>query len=1423
MSTVTFQECQKYIEALKKETVFWEIKGNEAKKELEREELKNKVLLINSKKSHIITIETEEGFHSFYFEEDSLQKKELLASLEPYYQELYSCSLFRIDLSLLLLFLEADEQNLYIAHKNILLEEGLKVTKDLLNMPDTVFVTFYWHNGPMLLCSQQEGLDFFSCSHQQENLSQEEALAKIRSQYQDIPCTIKVLKKSTTTPPDLVEDFEEDILVSKKPTQTTAKSSHEPVATKSTGPKISEKQIHKDVATEKPSKGSEQNNNAPANKKLEDSVVIREDELPTVGPQDAAVLNKYGIHFAPETEVPLDKEVSLSEEEMGILKKYGLSLPQKETTCREVRENFEESVILRSQELPPVKPEDASVLQKYGIYLTPPQGAAEIAIQAYDLAVLQKYGLKLPHGEQTSLQELVEAYNMAIALKKLTPYKISMRDRPVFQKYKLELPEKPLYQRVLPYVVIPVLVLLMIYLGSFAGSIYRAKQYREQSLAFCEQKMQDLGKYSDGLKKQTDDIRNILATLVRQYPSQEGYPESNPKIVERLAVLDKHLVDVQNGLIKAKELLDSEDFEEARKNLLGTDKIRKSVESGWLEELRRFRRWVDSSLGMAQFMYERRKQVREIRRASHILRDHIMTLAQKVQNIEELLEILQETYPSDKGFPAVPVEPAKSIQQKKAKITEFQEALQKIENALLSDQLTEGSNLAKPYLQWGKVDTSGLDEMNDEIRRRISYCEKLAREQEMRRESMQIIMEFEKTLESARQELQLLDRFVKKLQKFPEEMNISRPDKEATPFLSKAKSEVKQVETTLQKGRELLYQNHLQEAIELLKPLDKPSFAKLVLNLQQVKENVQDAFQIAENVERRNIQGKEIASLLQLTKEKLSPLREITKNIHEKLAILGNNFPGSEGFPVPATAYEASLQKGNKLREKLQETVEQVKVLVRQKDFKSALDILRKKEAIEDAGKILPKLQQTSHEVEELLAKCHLIAQEREMTGKINTETEKIHKYLKDLEEQLTPLKASTKEIAENFPVGEGYPQPPSAALDTLEKGESIAQKLHETLQSTEASVTKKDFAVALERLKTTTPKVLNRDIIPTLSQYRYQLDDLVYEARTTKTNRAKASEIKELVHELQERYNSLKKLLPMCGETFKTLTTQYPAEKGYFPAYVGTADVIKEGQYEQEELSKVIAEGEEYLHSGKYDKTLEFLRPYSHKVTPGLSRLPVVQSICQRLQETLEKNQRLDSDSTFKQQIEEKRKQEEIRRLQRVQWAKPPGAWYTSLKPSLEDYEKLLPSLANSLQDEGSSFLFTKLKSTLAELNGFPDKIADLEEMIYNIQAKGGNLKAMLRKKQDDAMTPGQFEQIGAVRKYLSTKQFELNIGEQLPKLQTTVAQLKKELEKNAAPSKDLLKDLLRVFTQIESKYTDVYQPVHSLLINMEASLSEK
>ena len=295
-----------------------------------------------------------------------------------------------------------------------------------------------------------------------------------------------------------------------------------------------------------------------------------------------------------------------------------------------------------------------------------------------------------------------------------------------------------------------------------------------------------------------------------------------------------------------------------------------------------------------------------------------------------------------------------------------------------------------------------------------------------------------------------------------------------------------------------------------------------------------------------------------------------------------------------------------------------------------------------------------------------------------------------------------------------------------LKNSFETGKKIHQFIKRGLFYVKNKEYEKALSHFN---PEKINsyidRDKIVVLSKYRYQVKDILYEARRMKRRKEKIADIQSILSLLKRRRKKcyeLKKSITKLVKQIKVIAKKYPEEKGFpSPPFKYAQDAMKKTQYEIEDLGVILDKGSQKFHSGDYDAAIKFLAKYKK---PGSSRIGYIEALHKRLKTFIT---RMKNDNYIK------------RFIQRQKWATSPGPWYDKLEISLKLYAKIEKKLSNSLKDSGSIFLFPKVKVEITDLKKMPAKIAELKQLLHNIRKYKSNIKEMLSVKERNAMIPRQ------------------------------------------------------------------------------------
>ncbi|NUM35659.1 MAG: hypothetical protein HUU50_14020 [Candidatus Brocadiae bacterium] len=1440
MSKFTFRECRKYIEALKIKEIHLGVKGHEVNKLLEAQDLGDKVIIATSKKHRLVLVATEEGFLGFHFNENDFERMEILPSFELYQQESYNFSIFEINTQRLLLYLKSDEKTLVTLHESIQFELGLRLLKSFLSSDSVSSVIFYWSNGPLLLCYNENGKEYFFLSEARKNIEKEEALQKIRSQYKNIPCTMKAVRNNGNDEP-LPEGKEEEdeMMLVELSSQKSEQESN-----------FIEEDQESDILSISPTFHQEEEEDIRS--KFEESVLISNKELPEIGVGDTKIFEKYGIVPPPkqkkETEelFALEGEknktpdetdrVSFSEEE-----KY--MMEQEAGEAKDFLNQLEDSVVLRNEELEPITKGDVTVLKKYGIDIVPkgkkeepkespkedgkaaqkadPKSQAKAFIlNQNDVAVLAKYSVRLPRGIKSTLEEIKEAYQLAVALKKL-PEHIDRKDRIVFVKFSLYVPSQPLYKRIpISYIIAPIVVLIMIYVGFLTAKFYKVSQIEKEKKVAFSASLEKVKEYKSQLEKKVEEVQAIVKKLKDNFPPQKGYPEPNPKILEKLEEVQKHIALLSSMTENGANAL-NKNIEEAGE-YLNESKVSLAVRPYFLDQITKTYTRLETILNAAEFIHNKETEKKQLRTTCRILRENITAKEQKLKTLEENWRILQEKYPEEKAFPRRPAGAEKLLSQSKDSIKKLRQDFRNLEIAMLSDD-PKALSLAEPYMNKGEEDLSALDEMSEALRDMIKICESMTEKKNLERKISQTIIALRETVDTWQKELDALSHASESLQKFPSDLNIPRPDLQEKDFIASSEKDLREIKEALQKSSQFIYQSQWNEAQKAIESFQGKSYS--LSKLIQVKSNTQDALRIASSMQKSSALGKEIATLMQNTKEKLFAMEQITETLEKQVSDLGQNYPLSEGFPAVDILYAPYLSKAQSMRENLRKTVQEVETFLDKKSLDEALDKLKKTQpGLEAAQSIIPQVAQISKSLSEKITQYQKMKLNRNQIATLNEKFQKVKGYGKEIQEHLQPLDTNLKVFKKNFASEEGYPQIPAEVETVLSKGYTLHQKISETIKIAEEWEKQQEYDKAISYLDSSDVQALiNRNMISDLSKYRYRVEDLLFESTAVKNRKDQIGNIKQIIEKLHSRNETLQKIVPEFSKIVETLQKEYPDAKGFLPVDPNALSALSEAKMEVKELTKVIGTGEDYLQSGRYEDALKLIAIYDN---PAVTKLNFVQQMYKQIQSTLSDNQRIASDKGYREKIEKDRTEKREKAERRKKWIAPPGPWYANLSKALAIYEEIQQKLSISLQGAQGNMLYPRVISDMKEMKGMPETIAELEEMIYNIQQKNANLEKILLEKEENATIPKQAREAKNAKNYLLSRTISIEAEEEIKQLESILASLKEDL---FGPNRvewinaEKLQELRRAAQPILRQYKDAYQPVYSVFLNIETSLNLK
>ena len=275
-----------------------------------------------------------------------------------------------------------------------------------------------------------------------------------------------------------------------------------------------------------------------------------------------------------DSSIPLDQEIhSFSNEEARIFEKYGVHIdPHKQTTCREVRELFEDSELA---DLPAIDDVDISVLKKYGIS-------------------------PAPYAQKPEDHGLFVTDALLALIRLINPR----------------------------YVLMLLGVILLFYLAGYMFTAYRNYQQHCRLVADYENKLATFSDYRQKVLQKKEAVEQTLQALSEKFPPRLGYPETNPKILLQLQEVQKKANAINSIMLKAQE---QREMDELKESLAWLESQKSKLETGVFENLDTLHRKVERTLTVATQFHEIRQREAFVRKTLRTLREHVVGFSQKIK------------------------------------------------------------------------------------------------------------------------------------------------------------------------------------------------------------------------------------------------------------------------------------------------------------------------------------------------------------------------------------------------------------------------------------------------------------------------------------------------------------------------------------------------------------------------------------------------------------------------------------------------------------------------------------------------------------------------------------------------------------------------------------------------------------------------
>ncbi len=934
------------------------------------------------------------------------------------------------------------------------------------------------------------------------------------------------------------------------------------------------------------------------------------------------------------------------------------------------------------------------------------------------------------------------------------------------------------------------------------------------------------------LKTREDSLEKELLTLAKGLEKLNSFPASlkvsSPKQAKEVYLQAKEEKNIlTQALEKNKKLLSKNQFTQAISGL------REQVaQDSSLAFLRQARESVFDAIELAENVQKRTEQAQEITQLMQKAREGLLPLQSSLVQLKQRLSFAQESFPQEKNFPLLSPSYEKTLQEAEKVSFDLyrilEEAKQKLQQNTNSEEEEErllriaqrSLENSEPLVRQVSLWRPKAQEALESLDKFISQCEKLI-ENRARRQQRQVALTYIKELQERRDgiktELAALIRAYQILESFPASLNVPKPLSQVESIKSQVNERLSSLSTSVSEGEKFLREEKLNKALEHLR--SQREARRLLPLIKQIKDNILDSIEIAKGLQKQEEQANLVTQLMQSARENLLPLQDVTRLLQQKLKLVQKEYPRSEGFPALSSGIVNVYKNSGTVVVKLSKTLALAKVRVEQKELTLAISKLKESSYLVDNAKtLLPQTERSLSEIEAFIEKNRALAETRKKTLLVNTGLRNIQSYLKDLDDQFSPLERYIEQMQKNVSELLDTRDALEQAQKRLEEGRSLSEELRQVAKKTLQAKERQELDQAIEIVK---PHLaggsLDRNLIADLTKMRYELIDLIRESQALSKHKKDVLEIKDIVQTLSKRLDDLTEVVDQFQAGVSDFEKRFAGRSEFFslPKHKESLD---KAIFQVKELREVIEVGEDYLHSARYDRSRDYMKPY----LSDTYYLPSMKILLRNLEETKEKNERILNDPNYREEI--KRQKEEKANLAKLHktWEHSPGAWYDTLAPLMERFRQKEEKLKLAVTEKISSFLINNIRNQIVEMERYPNQIADLEELIYKIEKRGGKIQQYLIKREKEALTLKQKRQSEKTQEYYRSRQINISAEFELNDLSLQIQLLEKDLTSGEGVSKERLKKILRVISPIGEKYQEVYKNVQSELVNIETAVGQ-
>lgn len=913
--------------------------------------------------------------------------------------------------------------------------------------------------------------------------------------------------------------------------------------------------------------------------------------------------------------------------------------------------------------------------------------------------------------------------------------------------------------------------------------------------------LENLALYHQKLSKKWETNESLRETLNRHFSPEQGYPEVGETIENLLVRSKKDLDRLGNVVDSGKELLISKGGKETLAFLQPyAASLKEEQEDALLE---RIYKKLKSSYDLAWGLKKSRDEEENTRKNARLLRNYLFSAQERVALVEEKLGILKESYPPSLMYPGVDPETMKNFRVKQQKTENLLKTIDGLNKIFLQGDIAQAQKKMEEYQDFSKT-LDDLVDMDENITQILDACKK----RKQQRENKQIIDRSFLVLDERSRSLQ--DKLSLSRKLWEEYISFQPEDKEPKSLWDKAQDDLKKLKEIQRSITQFQDQNKEKEAIQFAlssTPKDAPeSIADLQQYIEntQVRINIAKAAQVAQKKKSEtDYWQKQITPLLSTTKASLGNLNIAYEKWEQELKSLEQNFP--EDYKK-FSEKEKIISQTQKRQTYLQKAIDTTQNFISEQNFEKAYQSLTQSQ--KNVMSIPLYVESLASEEKKLVSLRKELESKKETQVSLLRTTrivQKLQRYISMMQEQLDPVQREVRALYDEFPPEKKYPALSERSQKTIQEAQKSLSFYQKEIQKAQEYLNNNRIADALSFLS-----AYEEQRLVGYTEFSNNIKDLQEDIARTRSNSLqrkadiqKINEVEDYLGEIQDRKKQIDDSIASLNQKI-SLLVQYSSQEGYQREDPNIKKYMDDASQESKQLGTIVDKASQLLEEKKYAKAISLLQPYSNKINPGMTLLPLLKTYISQCDRALQVNSRMESDPQLRQKIlfQEQEKNKKMQQLK--DWQKSPGPWFDRLIPIAEKYMEMDKGILSSIQNKGSMLVHTRIQSTIIKLKESLEAMAELREIEEEIRKKGGSLPSVPEDKDK-----------WLVEYLRKNRTILIDADSEISEIESVVKKIAGDI-RSGWVEESTLRDCLRSFQSLSRKFEEKHESIKSRLLTI-------